>query len=204
VAAYGFNEGSGSAVADSSGSGNTGTLTSTTWSSAGEYGGALSFNGNSSWVTVADAASLDLTNQMTLEAWVDPNQLGSSWRTVIVKQQTGGRVYGLYGGTPSTVPGAVVNPGAEIQLLGTSALPRNTWTHLAATWDGSTLRLYVNGTLAASRAATGTLPNSTGPLRIGGTSVAKQFFKGLIDEVRVYNRALGQAEIQADMTTPVK
>ena len=75
---------------------------------------------------------------------------------------------------------------------------------LAATYDGTTLRLYVNGTEVDSRAITGgSLIASTGPLRIGGNAVWPEFFQGLIDEVRIYNRALSAAEILADMETPV-
>ena len=61
IAAYGFNEGSGASVSDATGKGQTGTITSAAWSTQGKFGNALSFNGISSWVTVADANDLDLT-----------------------------------------------------------------------------------------------------------------------------------------------
>src|SRR5262249_40455796 len=67
VAAYGFNEGSGTSVTDASGNGNNGTVSNTTWSTAGKFGGALQFNGSSSLVTVPDSASLHLSSGMTLE-----------------------------------------------------------------------------------------------------------------------------------------
>ena len=72
VAAYSFNEGSGSTVYDSSGNGNNGTISNATWSTAGKYGDALSFNGSNALVSVNDSTSLHLTTGMTLEAWVDP------------------------------------------------------------------------------------------------------------------------------------
>src|SRR6185436_13502852 len=72
-----------------------------------------------------------------------------------------------------------------------------------ATYDGATLRFYVNGTQVASKAQTGGIPASTGPLRIGGNSIWSEWFRGLIDEVRVYARALTAGEIQADMATPI-
>jgi hypothetical protein len=74
---------------------------------------------------------------------------------------------------------------------------------VAATYDRSTLRLYVDGTQVATRAVTGGLLNSAGALRIGGNNVWGEWFKGLIDEVRVYERALTAAEIQADRNRPV-
>jgi hypothetical protein len=63
--------------------------------------------------------------------------------------------------------------------------------------------LYVNGNLVSSQAATGTIFQSSNPLQIGGNSVWGEWFNGLIDEVRIYNRALSQSEIQSDMNTPV-
>lgn len=84
-----------------------------------------------------------------------------------------------------------------------SILAVNTWTHLAATFDGATVRLYVNGAQVASRAQTTPLAATTGTLQIGGDSYPNEFFVGRIDEVRVYNRALTSAEIQADMNTAV-
>jgi hypothetical protein len=80
----------------------------------------------------------------------------------------------------------------------------NAWTYLAATYDGTTLRIYVNGSLAQSTNVPGTLVTSNGALRIGGNSVWGEYFRGLIDEVRVYNRALSVSEIQSDMSRPVQ
>ena len=65
------------------------------------------------------------------------------------------------------------------------------------------LRLYVNGNVVASRAATGSIQTNDKPLWIGGSEQFGEFFQGRIDEVRVYNRALSQSEIQTDMETPV-
>jgi hypothetical protein len=79
----------------------------------------------------------------------------------------------------------------------------NTWTHLAVTYDGFSLKLYINGTLAATRTVRGPIAASTDALHIGGTSALSAWFSGLIDEVRIYNRALAPAAIVADMTTPV-
>ena len=80
-------------------------------------------------------------------------------------------------------------------------MPLNTWTHLAATYDGTVLALYVNGVQAATLVVSGPLITSTGALQIGGNAIWGEWFNGLIDEVRVYNRALSATEIQADMDT---
>jgi hypothetical protein len=211
VAAYGFNEGSGTTVTDLSGSGHTGTIANATWTTGGKYGNALSFNGSNAWVTINDAADLRLTAGMTVEAWVNPTVNASKWSAAIVKEQPSDPAndiaYALYTADGSGKPPAVhglfgSGGGADKSAVGTSTLPLNTWTHLAGTYDGTALRLYVNGALVATKAQTGSMTTTTGALRIGGDA-SNEFFTGLIDEVRVYNRALSQTEIQNDMGTPL-
>src|SRR5690348_14270168 len=73
VAAYGFDEGSGTTVTDASGNGNTGTIKNATWAASGKFGKALQFNGTTALVTIPNKASLQLSSGMTLEAWVNPS-----------------------------------------------------------------------------------------------------------------------------------
>ncbi|WP_084285447.1 LamG-like jellyroll fold domain-containing protein [Solirubrobacter soli] len=203
VASYGFEETSGSTATDSSGNGNTGTITGATRVTTGKFGKALSFDGTSDWVRVLDSNSLDLTAGMTIEAWVNPMSAGA-YRTVVMKQRPGDLAWALYGSGPST-PSAQLTAGAGDykRADGSSVLPQGTWSHLAATYDGATLRLYINGVLTASSAYSGSLNVSTGDLYIGGNNVWSEWFDGTIDEVRIYDRALAATEIQADMAAPV-
>jgi hypothetical protein len=202
VSAYSFNEGSGTVVNDVSGNGNNGAVSNTAWSASGRYGGALSFNGSSSRVNIPDSASLDLTTGMTIEAWVQPTTL-SGWRTILMKEQSAGLVYGLYANSDTNRPSAHVYISSESDTRGTAQLAVNTWTHLAATYDGSMLRIFVNGAQVSTRSLGGNILTSTSALRIGGNSIWGEYFAGLIDEVRIYNRALTAAEIQTDMNTPI-
>ena len=213
VAAYNFDEADGTAVLDASGNANNGTIQNAT-RAAGRVGGAVSFSGSvgsPQWVTVGDAASLHLTTGMTLEAWVNPSALGG-WRTVVQKERMGGLAYSLYAddGAPDD-PSGTVGPSGYARMnfidqpirTGT-ALPLGTWSHLAVTYDGTKLCIYVNGALVSSREQTGIILVSDGALRIGGNSqAANEFFNGLIDDVRIYNYALGATQILADMSTPV-
>jgi hypothetical protein len=203
VGAWGFDEISGATATDASGRGNTGTISGPTRSTAGRFGGALSFDGVNDLVTVADANVLDLTTGMTMEAWVRPSALGSAWRTVMLKEQPNDLIYALYGGDNVGRPATHIFTNADRGVSGTAGVALDTWTHLASTYDGATLRLYVNGTQVATRAITGSIRASTGALRIGGNNVWGEWFAGLIDEVRLYNRALTATELQADMTRPV-
>jgi glucose/arabinose dehydrogenase/PKD repeat protein len=201
AAAYGFNEGSGTAIADASGNANGGSVTGAAWVD-GRYGKALSFDGVNDLVTVSDAQSLDLTGGVTLEAWVFPRTT-SGWRTVLLKERSGQLAYGIYANTGTNRASVEVATGANLDVRSATPLAVNTWTHLAGTYDGATLRLYVNGTQVSSRSATGAITASGSPLRIGGNTIWGEYFDGLIDEVRIYTRALSQSEIQADMNAPV-
>jgi hypothetical protein len=206
VAAYAFDEGTGTTTADATGKSHTGTLSGATWTTAGKNGKALSFNGTSSYVSAADAADLDLTNGMTLEAWINPASLTSGgWNTIVMKEGSATTLaYSLYANDGNPRPSITVRIGtADREAMGTSAVPLNTWTHLAATYDGANLRLYVNGVQVGSLAQTGSMLVSARTLRIGGNSVWGEYFNGLIDDVRIYNRALSATEIQTDMSTPV-
>ncbi len=201
VASYAFGEGAGTTVADSSGNGHTGTVANTTWTASGKFGPALVFNGTNAKVTIPDAATLHLSSAMTLEAWVKPASVTPSWRDVIYK---GDDNYFLEAVYPGGGPAAGVTTGSSDAFAGGSAaLPVNTWSHIAATYDGANIRLYVNGVQVASQARTGTIAGSSNPLQIGGDAIYGQYFNGTIDEARIYSTALTAAQIQSDMTTPV-
>jgi len=202
VAALAFDETSGSTAADSSGNGNTGTIAGSSPSTSGRFSGALSFDGVDDTVTIADANSLDLSAGMTIAAWLRPTAIGGR-RTAVLKEGASSPVYSLYANGAGNSPFAeVVTPGTAFDLGGTVQLPLSTWTHLAVTYDGSTMRMFVNGDLVSSRAATGAIVTSADPLRIGGNPARGEYFQGRIDDVRVYNRALAASEIQADLNTP--
>src|SRR5258706_318946 len=202
VAAYAFDEGSGTTVADVSGNNNNGTISAATWTTAGKFGSALVFNGTSAQVTVPNATSLQLTTGMTLEVWVFPTGSLAGWRAVLDKNVDG--YYLMASSDPNNRPAVGGTwTGGNQNTAAPSALVLNAWTHLAATFDGATVRLYVNGAQVASQAQTTPLATTTEALQIGGDSYPNEFFAGRIDEVRIYNRALTQAEIQSDMATPV-
>jgi hypothetical protein len=210
VAAYAFDDGSGTTATDGSGSGNHGVIANATWTVAGRYGNALAFNGTSSWVTVNDSASLHLTTGMTLEAWIFPLSLPAAncstpdcaWRDVVVKETDRYYIEASSDLNQQPEAGGIFVSGKHI-VFGPAPLAIAAWTHLAVTYDAATVRFYVNGALVAASPQPSPLTSSNEPLRIGGDSVYNQFFHGTIDEVRVYNRALTGAEIGGDMSAPI-
>jgi hypothetical protein len=201
VAAYGFEETSGTAALDPV-RGYNGAITGATRTADGRYGRALSFDGVNDWVTVPDKPEVDLVTGGTVEAWVKPAVLGD-WRSVIMKEIPGALPWALYASSPTSVPAAHVQTTPPSDLFGPAPFGLSTWTHLAMTWDQSTLRLYVDGAEIANQPAVGQLPGGVGDVRIGGNSVSGQFFSGLIDEVRVFDHARTRAEIVSDLRAPV-
>ena len=199
AASYGFEEAAGTTIADESG-GNDGTLGGATRTSAGRFGRALSFDGDDDMATVPHAASLDFTAGLTLEAWVRPRG-ATNWRTVAFKEAGGGVAYALYGSSDTDVPS--VNIGSDSGARAPSDLDPDKWTHLAATYDSTNLRLFVNGTQVAVKGLPDAFRTGDGPLTFGANNVWGERFRGLIDEVRVYSRALSAAEIGADMNASV-
>ncbi len=203
VAAYSFDEGSGSAVKDASSAGNNGTIIDASRTTSGRYGAALSFNGSSAVVNVPSSRSLRLATGMTLEAWVRPSSVSTWWSDVIYKGNDNYYLMAASDNSSRPAVGGRFGSGSSTNVFGSAALPANTWTHLAATYDGSIVKLYVNGVAVASGARSGALAGSGNPLQIGGDSTFGQYFAGLIDEVRVYNVALSEAQVRADMNTPI-
>ena len=210
VAAYNFNEGSGTTVTDASGNGITGNILGATWTTGGRNGNALSFNGSSSYVDLGNPALLQITGSMTWSAWVkaaanppDDGQIvaksdnASGWQFK-TSPDTGPHTFGV------GVAGAT---NALAQRYSTTVRSLNVWYHVAGVYNASarTLDIYVNGVLN-NGTLSGTVPasqiNSAVNVNIGRRS-GGFYFNGVIDDVRVYNRPLSQAEIQADMNTPV-
>jgi len=202
VAAYGFEEAAGSLLtADASGWGNHGTLVGATPAS-GRFGSALQFNGYRQMVSIKDHASLDMNAAQTLEAWVYA-RTNRGQRPVLIKEQGTLPVYGLWSNGSRNLPVSALQTSDFGFLSGLATLPLYQWSHLATTYDGHYQRLYLNGREVARRSRSGAIAGSVGSLRIGGNPILGDWFSGLIDEVRLYDRALSASEIGNDMNVSV-
>jgi len=130
----------------------------------------------------------------------------TGWHTVMVKEGLNTMSYEMYGNNDTNRPAAYFMTDANVlrNAIGTAALPLNAWSHLATTWDGTTMRLYVNGVQVRSVLRAGPMLLTDGALNIGGNVVwGGEFFAGMIDEVKIYNRALTAAEVTSDMNGAV-
>ena len=149
LAAYAFENGSGTTVTDTTGNGNTGTIREATWTTTGRNGRALRFDGVNDWVTVNDTPALRLSSNLTLEAWVNPTTT-TGWRTAILKETTSDLAYALYSSGSARPSAHLTTTTGAGSATAPTAAPINTWTHLAATYDAITIRLYLNGTQVAT------------------------------------------------------
>jgi len=197
VANWLFYNGAGDTLYDYSGKGNHGNINGAKWTDKEQAGWALDFDGVDDYVDCGNDASLDNFTALTLTAWVNGQQQtnlvwfsgGTYSNEIILHFQGAGFYLVASDGTASGYLDWDSNP------------PLNEWVHLAATWDGSTMKLYQNGvpqatTLAFSGGSEGKLTNSTRRYIGHRFNSANPWFKGLIDEVRIYNRALSEDEIK--------
>ncbi|TXH00473.1 MAG: LamG domain-containing protein [Candidatus Moraniibacteriota bacterium] len=198
-----LDDGSGTSATDSSTNGNTGTLTNgPTWTT-GQIGGAVDFDGSNDYVTVADNTTLDITQTITLSTWAKFDDFSSPHLFAPAKYVTTGnqRSYRLYTDSGTTqlnfsLSSDGTSGNTTTLSYSTSNLSTGIWTHIVGTYDGSTMRLYVNGTQVNSTTRSGNIYASTAPLIIGADENGSTYFhNGQIDEVRLYNRALSVDEV---------
>ena len=208
VGAWGFEEPSGPTALDSSGRGNHGTLGGgAARDASGYFGQALVTDGISGQV---DLGGLDVdAPELTLMAWINADDFGVHDARILSKSTgsaTDDHVFML-----STIRGPHLRfrlrtNGSTSTLIGSGGtLSAGTWIHAAATYDGTTMRLYQDGVEVGSAPKSGPVAVDPGVALWMAANPGEpgQVFDGRIDEVKIFERALSAAEIQTEMTTPV-
>jgi len=195
---WAFDDGSGTAAQDSSANNNHGILMGDPQWVAGKLSMALQFDGVDDYVEVPhDARLIPTTGKATVSVWINAERHtgpgGSQWQGILAKGG-GPRLYSLYTES-SQVLHFSTGPSPHIGSLSTDTVPLNEWVHVAAVVDGRHI-YYINGEPAGEGGQGATVPTGgTAPLTIGQTGESN-FFLGMIDDVRLYDRALTAEQVQ--------
>jgi hypothetical protein len=166
----------------------------------GNSNGAYSFNGSSDYIQATHQPVLDMDSSLTIITWIFISGYYSQWERIVGKanaynsdddwllgiSQHGGIYFSIWSG------------GGQYYVNGTTPIPLNQWTQIAGTWDGDTMRTYINGVLQPEKVALHTLiDQSTGSLIIGKDPNSTYYFRGDIDEIEIYSKALSSDEINS-------
>lgn len=178
---------------------NNGTIYNATWTESGQYGGAYVFDSeDNDYIEVADSEALNLTIPFTIAAWINPVSIGEEMQ--IVSKGTGAtRNYEFLVKTSGRVELGAWNGTTDIlEAVSEDIIATGEWTYVIGVFNGTHGQTYINGEINGNSAAnTSGLVTTSATLRIGHLNgyPTAVYFNGTIDEVRIYNRSLSQAEI---------
>ncbi len=200
-----LDDGAGMVASDASGHGHDGSISGNPVWSAGQVDGGLTLDGAGDSILVPDSPDLEVAGAITLAAWIRPQRFADQ---VIIKKARSGAVDGYELGL--SVNGDVfvrfnqTSSGNTYRLGSYKAYPADgsRWIHVAATYDGALIRLYINGVEEAADFATLSIVTNNLSLGLGFQDDGKLRFDGGLDDVRIYNRALSDAEIQEIVGVP--
>ena len=190
VAHWKLDESSGSTAADSAGANDGAVYGNPTWTT-GRVAGALNLDGSGDYILGSSAGPLTV-GSVTVSAWVKVTGLTGVWNPVLTQHDAAndGCYFYIYEDEPAFT---IRMGGVDAFASSPEAIGWNEWHHLAGTNDGSTIRLYVDGSAKASASSTG-LTGTDYDLYIGYDYSSSAYFSGLIDDVRIYNRTLSDYE----------
>jgi len=201
VAWWKLDESQGTKAADNSGNGHGATLRGDAkWQPAGKVGGAIALDGDGDYLEVADESAFDFTAGVTVAAWIKPNALDKPWQAIVAKSEGSWRIQ--RNNETSTIEFActgvrVPDNSPYGSLFGTRTITPGEWHHVAGAYDGKKMCVYVDGTLDTSQDATGPIGANDDPVLIGENGqVRNRTWNGLIDDVRVYNFGLPEAQVR--------
>jgi hypothetical protein len=197
-----LDEAQGDTAADSSGNGHKATVRGNpTWQpTGGKIGGAMQFDGDGDYLEVTDKSAFDIGGGLTVAAWIKVNAFNKPWQAIVTKGDSAWRIHRNnetntleFACTGLHIPGESPYGG----LVGAKEITPGQWHHVAGVYDGKKMCLYVDGAPDTSQEASGPIGSDDFPVLIGeNAEMTGRFFNGLIDDVRIYNYGLPEAQIQ--------
>ncbi len=168
----------------------------------GVYDGGLKFDGIKSNVIIPDSPSLRLDYAMTLEVWVKmdswPTFTGNNQQYIITKGSEAAGQYYIDVETASHYPVFLIRNATTYYKVQGNAIQTDLWYHIVGTWNGTTMRFYVNGAQVGSETLLDSFSTSTSNLQLGWLGVANYEYtmNGTLDGIRIYNRSMELSEVQ--------
>ena len=193
-----FDEGQGTTAVDWSGNGNHGTLAGDPQWVSGYFGDALAFDGSGDYVNCGHGPTLNIRDEITVACWIKVAAFTRTWETILAKGDNSYRMSRGPGNGDSIHFGCNGTSGGNLNA--TTIVTDDKWHHVALVYDGTDKIVYIDGVEDARLASTGQIAESNYELYIGANSQqAGRFLEGLVDDVRIYSRALAENEIQVLM-----
>ena len=169
----------------------------------GRVGGALVFDGAGDYVDCGKHPAFDLTGQITVAAWIKVGAFDKAWQAIVTKGDSSWRIQrdSTRNGIEFACTGLSVSGTSWGNIVGDINVNDGQWHHVAGVYDGAAMYLYVDGVLDTSAPASGMIATNAFPVCIGEDGEwGGQAWTGLLDEIRLYNVALSQAQITALVT----
>ncbi len=200
VAYWPFDEGVGEDAKDASGNGLDGVLEGDADWVAGKFGKALDFGAGGGYVLVPDDDALDLTAGLTYMGWFNLNEAIAGQRRMMSKNNS---IFLIFDFGAADSLDFLTKPNNDF-VETTTAFEVGEWYHFAGTYDGDSLRIYINGVVEGEKSAVPEIAASDLDLWIGADDWASALpFAGILDDIRIYSRALAENEINEAMSGPV-
>jgi len=191
VASYSFEDN----VQDGSGNGLDGVVVGNPFFVEGAVGKAIAFDGINDSVFLGDNPAFDITEQITISAWVKPNDAGDGQHNPYVSK--GDHTYALKHASNNSIEFFIYDGGWYTANVSVDATFNDEWHHVLGTYDGLEVKTYVDGLLGATTAHTGTIAVQAHNLTIAVNSEeTSRYYYGSVDEVKIYNRALSRGEVR--------
>lgn len=201
IAYFPFDEKTGTTVNDISGNNNTGSFVNSPSWDQGKFGSAVRFNGSSNYISLGTSLNTSFVVPYSISVWVKPESISNTGQIPVI-----GGFYGING--TKNYLSLEMNTGkvwldqwppSDNQLKSTRTLPLNTWSHIEAVQTATTRSIYINGVLNVTDNSPETYTGGTPTdWQIGGWSAPNYYFKGLIDELKIYNYARTPAQVAYD------
>lgn len=193
---------------DATSNGNDGTAENgVIQNTTGQIGGANDFDGSNDDVLIPDDSSLDISAQVTISAWIEPDNTNTYSRIADKSHTTDSQPYSMYGFYMSSNQRLMIqmaNGASDVAHEGNITIPLNQWTYIAGTYDGSTQKSFFDGNLDGSTNQSFTISTNNVPFTIGKASYNNSsFFDGKIDEVRISNVARSEDWISAQYASMI-